>query len=95
MTDKVYSEDKKEDKKFTYEKTMDAGGVRKSLKVEELDKGYLVTITKEYEDDEKGWQYDCKKYAFMENPLEKIKEPKEDELLDSMGSLFDSMNYNM
>jgi len=55
-----------ESKKTSYSKTIEKDGKRKSIKVDEVENGYIVTI-----DIYDGEEYSTKKYISVENPMEK------------------------
>ena len=78
----------KKPEKSRFQKTVELDGITKSLTVEELDRGYLITIRKEWTDDKGGWKEETRKYASMENPLKQKEVPP---VTEAMSSLFDNL----
>ena len=61
-------------KKSSYSKTVEKDGNRKTIRVEEVENGYLITIEK-YNDD----KWSEKKYISSDNPFEKKEDISPDE----------------
>ena len=62
--------DMEDSKKESYSKTISKNGKTKTIRVDEVENGYIVTLEKEYEDKNNGgWQWDCKKYISVKNPI--------------------------
>lgn len=59
------------------EKSIEKNGMRKTVRAEEVENGWLITIDKEGEMDGE-YKYECKKYISKRNPFDE-KEDKEDE----------------
>lgn len=53
--------------KFNYEKTIRNNEGSKTLRVEEVENGFIVEITKESHGEE--YKYECKKYITSSNPM--------------------------
>ncbi len=43
--------------------------IDKRISVEEIENGFIVSESKEWQDEKKGYQYECKKYYSEKNPL--------------------------
>lgn len=43
--------------------------IDKKISVEEIENGFIVSESKEWQDEKKGYQYECKKYYSEKNPL--------------------------
>lgn len=43
--------------------------IDKKISVEEIENGFIVSESKEWQDKKKGYQYECKKYYSEKNPL--------------------------
>lgn len=43
--------------------------IEKRISVEEIENGFIVSESKEWQDEKKGYQYECKKYYSEKNPL--------------------------
>ncbi len=70
-------------KKEVVEKTITKNGMTKSVRVEEVENGFVIKITKEGETKE-GWKYECKTYISQTNPLEEKLNSLSLDALDAM-----------
>lgn len=59
------------------EKTVEKNGMRKSVCADEVENGWVISITKEGDKDGE-YKYECKKYISKKNPFEKEEESKDD-----------------
>lgn len=55
-------------KKEVIEKSITKDGMTKSYRIEEVENGYVIKITKEGETKD-GWKYECKTFISQTNPL--------------------------
>jgi len=87
---KSESSSKKKQKQRWEKSTTDANGLRKSVSVEEVENGFIISMDK-YGDVDGKYISECKKFISKENPLaaEKPKEEKseEDNILDALENL--------
>lgn len=74
----INSKSKKEYKRW--EKSERINDYTKTLIVEEVENGYIVSISTDGKNKKGQWEYDCKKWISEENPLENTTpvEKKED-----------------
>lgn len=52
-----------------WEKSTTANGKTETVRVEEVENGFIKTITTE-EDAGNGWEFNSKKYIYEDNPME-------------------------
>lgn len=74
-------------KKSTFSKTVEKDGNRKTIRVEEVENGYIISIEKYNED-----KWSEKKYISSENPFEKKENVSPDESMmaeSKFGDMFD------
>ena len=80
----------------TIEKTVKKDGISKTLRVEKVENGYLITISKYGRNEkEKDSKYidECKKFISETNPLENNESDKKDSNIKSVvSSAFNSIN---
>lgn len=43
--------------------------IEKRISVEQIENGFIISESKEWQDEKKGYQYECKKYYSEKNPL--------------------------
>jgi len=71
------------DVKYNGTKKLEKDGVSKTVRVEQVDNGFIVTVEKNWRDKKDGYQYEEKKYISKTNPFEN-NEGKESSLSDSL-----------
>ena len=54
----------------TWSKSISGPKGNKTVRVEQAENGYIVSIEKDKQDKEKGWIYECKKYISTTNPFD-------------------------
>lgn len=62
-------------------KSVKKDGIDKTVTVEEVQNGFIITIDKSWRDKKDCYQYECKKYISKENPFDK-KESKNEEKIE-------------
>lgn len=76
---------------FRFSKEVD--GVTKNVSGEEVENGWVITISKEWyegEGDNRKWKNECKKYISKDNPMENLKnkdKKDKEEVSDMINSL--------
>ena len=72
--------------KYSASKKISKGNVNKSVNVEEVENGFIITVEKTWRDKKDGYQYETKKYISKENPFDTNtrKEGKNNDLGDSL-----------
>jgi hypothetical protein len=61
--------------------------VNKSVNVEEVENGFIITVEKDWRDKKDGYQSECKKYISKDNPFDNEKKEGETNTLgDSLES---------
>ena len=87
--------------KYSKSIRIEENGITKEVTISQLDKGWLVEVHKSWEEPEKGYQHETKKYAYDHNPLDTKQEKKEPEKeSDKLAKFFDAqfdfgIGYNM
>jgi len=76
-------------KKTSWSKSIDKGDDHKSIRVEQVENGYIITHERDYKDSKGKYQYETKKYISKTNPVEKDSDFKEE--INEKESLFDSI----
>jgi hypothetical protein len=78
---------------FNFSKELD--GVTKTVRGEECENGWVITITKEWcegESPNKQWKSESKKYISKDNPLEKIEKNKDKKEGNDISEMIDGFN---
>lgn len=84
-----------ENQKQTFDFTKEVNGVTKTVRGEECENGWVITIRKEWYEGEspnKQWKSESKKYISKDNPLEKITKDKNKKKGDDISEVIDSFN---
>jgi protein involved in sex pheromone biosynthesis len=74
--------------KYSASKKISKDNVNKSVNVEEVENGFIITVEKNWHDAKDNYKYETKKYISKENPFDTTtrKEGKGNDLGDSLES---------
>lgn len=78
---------------FNFSKELD--GVTKTVRGEECENGWVITISKEWyegEGDNRNWKTESKKYISKDNPLENMKDKKDKTEKDDISEMMNSLS---
>jgi hypothetical protein len=70
--------------KFSASKRVEKNGVSKTVRVDEVDNGFIVTVEKSWKDKKNGYQYEEKRYITKDNPFENPKEVGNSPMAESL-----------
>lgn len=97
---KIVVDEGKEKEKKEFSFTKDVDGVSKTVRGEQVENGWIITISKEWKEKmpngNTDYKYENKKYVSKENPMDKLekemdKKPKEDNaILDTFKDVMNS-----
>ena len=78
---------------FNFSKELD--GVTKTVRGEECENGWVISITKEWYEGEspnRTWKNECKRYISKDNPLDKLEKSKEKKADNEVSEIIDGFN---
>ena len=78
---------------FNFSKELD--GVTKTVRGEECENGWVISITKEWYEGEspnRNWKNECKRYISKDNPLDKLEKSKEKKADNEVSEIIDGFN---
>lgn len=85
--------------KMRMSKSIKKDNVDKSVDVQEVENGFIITIDKSWKDKKDQYQYETKKYISTTNPFEESKgnkgEEKENPIVKSLENFLDNGNIEI
>ena len=70
--------------KFSASKRVEKNGTSKTVRVDEIENGFIVTVEKSWRDKKNGYQYEEKRYITKDNPFENPKEVGNSPMAESL-----------